>query len=152
MSYNSSLPILLVDDDRDDVDITMLALKQNNIHNEVVVAKDGHQAIELLLNSDEQDGSLSPALILLDINMPGMDGMETLALLRNNNATRSLPVVMLTTSNNPDDVNKSYALGANSFINKPADFDQFCRIIGDIGKYWLAVNVVSTPQQEYVNL
>jgi CheY-like chemotaxis protein len=152
MSRYSNSPILLVDDDRDDVDLTLLALKLNDIKNEVIIARDGREAIELLQGSTDTGSSRTPALVLMDINMPGMDGLETLKVLRDSDSTRFLPVVMLTTSTNPDDVSKSYTLGANSFINKPADFEKFSKVIGEIGKYWLDVNIVTRFKAECATL
>jgi two-component system, response regulator len=152
MSSCSNAPILLVDDDHDDADLTLLALKLNDIHNEVIIARDGREALEILLQNNIPNKPFIPALVLLDINMPGMDGMEMLEQLRNNEVTRLLPVVMLTTSTSPDDIKKSYNLGANSYITKPSDFDQFSKIIGGIGKYWLNLNVVTSPAAEQISI
>ena len=135
--------ILLVEDNPDDEALTLRALKKNNILNEVVVARDGVEALDFLFGTGAYAGrdlSLMPEVILLDINLPKINGLEVLERIRKNVRTRLLPVVILTTSNEERDKIKSYTLGANSFIRKPVDFQQFSEAIRHLGIYWLLLN------------
>jgi two-component system, response regulator len=135
--------ILLVEDNPDDVALTLRALKRNNIVNEVVHASDGEQALDWLFCRGayaERDPSDQPAFILLDLKLPRLDGMDVLKALRGDPRTRLLRVVVLTTSREDQDVAESYSLGANSYIRKPVDFDEFIRVVGQIGLYWLVLN------------
>jgi len=131
-------PILLVEDNPDDVVLSMRAFNRNHIENQVVVATDGEHALQLLL--PETGEPLRPALVLLDVNLPKIDGLEVLRRLREDGRTRSLPVVVLTTSNEERDIVDSYRLGANSFVRKPVIFDEFVRAVNVLGVYWLLVN------------
>ncbi|MEM7106966.1 MAG: response regulator [Bacteroidota bacterium] len=131
--------ILLVEDNEDDVLLTKRALKKRNIKNEVVVASDGVEALDMLFGSEEKE-PISPALILLDLKLPKLGGLEVLEEIQKNERTKKLPVIVLTTSNEEDDVVKSYQLGANSYIRKPVDFDQFVDAVGQLGLYWLVLN------------
>jgi len=130
--------ILLVEDNPDDVLLTTRAFGKNHIKNEVIVASDGEQALRLLLPSDHDP--LHPALVLLDIKLPKIDGLEVLRRIRDDQRTRSLPVVVLTTSNEERDIVDSYRLGANSFVRKPVVFEEFVRAVNVLGVYWLLVN------------
>ena len=135
--------ILLVEDNPDDEALTLRALKKNNILNEVVVARDGVEALDFLFGAGAHAGrdlALMPEVILLDINLPRINGLEVLEKIRANERTRLLPVVILTTSNEERDKLKSYTLGANSFIRKPVDFLQFSEAIRQLGLYWLVLN------------
>ena len=135
--------ILLVEDNPDDEALTLRALKKNNILNEVVVARDGVEALDFLFGTGANAGrdlTLMPEVILLDINLPRINGLEVLEKIRANERTRLLPVVILTTSNEEQDKLKSYTLGANSFIRKPVDFLQFSEAIRQLGLYWLVLN------------
>jgi len=135
--------ILLVEDNPDDEALTLRALQKNNIINEVVVARDGVEALDFLFGTGAHVGrdlSLMPEVILLDINLPKINGLEVLEKIRANERTRLLPVVILTTSNEEQDKIKSYTLGANSFIRKPVDFQQFSEAIRQLGVYWLLLN------------
>lgn len=135
--------ILLVEDNPDDVALTLRALKRNNIVNEVVHAADGDEALDWLFcrgKHAERDPSDLPAFILLDLKLPRVDGMDVLRALRSDARTRLLRVVVLTTSREDQDVAESYSLGANSYIRKPVDFDEFIRVVGQIGLYWLVLN------------
>jgi two-component system response regulator len=136
-------PILLVDDNPDDVTFTLRAFKQNNIDNELVVADDGEQALELLL-PENAALALKPALVLLDLKLPKFDGLEVLRRIRGDPRTASLPVVVLTTSSEQADVISSYRLGANSFVRKPVVFSEFLEAANMLGMYWLLINH-STP-------
>ena len=135
--------ILLVEDNPDDEALTLRALKKNNILNEVVVARDGVEALDFLFGAGAHAGrdlARMPEVILLDINLPRINGLEVLEKIRANERTRLLPVVILTTSNEERDKLKSYTLGANSFIRKPVDFLQFSEAIRQLGLYWLVLN------------
>ncbi len=137
-------PILLVEDNPDDVILTKRALKEGNIANEVILARDGVEALEYLRGEGAYEGrdtNLMPAVILLDIKMPRMDGLELLKIIRSEERTKLLPVVILTSSREERDVMKSYSLGANSYIQKPVDFDQFAAAVMQLGLYWLVLNV-----------
>ena len=136
--------ILLVEDNPDDAALTLRALKKNNIMNEVVVARDGVEALDYLLgNGDfaERDVFDLPQLILLDLKLPKLDGLEVLKRVRADERTALQPVVVLTTSVEEQDVISSYRLGANSYIRKPVDFDQFMEAVRQLGLYWLVMNV-----------
>jgi two-component system response regulator len=132
-------PILLVEDNPDDVTFTLRAFRKNNIGNEVVVATDGAQALDFLL-PDGDAAPLRPALILLDVKLPKIDGLEVLRRLRDHPRTQALPVVVLTTSSEERDIVESYRLGANSYVRKPVVFDEFLHAANLLGMYWLLVN------------
>lgn len=132
-------PILLVEDNPDDVLFTLRAFSRNHIRNEIVVAHDGEQALRLLF-PDAGGHPLRPALVLLDIKLPKIDGLEVLRTIRAGDRTRSLPVVVLTTSNEERDIVESYRLGANSFVRKPVVFEEFVGAANVLGMYWLLVN------------
>lgn len=127
--------ILLVEDNPDDVCLTLRAFKQNKILNEVVVVKDGVEAIEYLTRS-----ATLPAVVLLDLKLPRMSGMEVLRQIRADNRFKLLPVVIMTSSREEQDVVQSYHLGANSFICKPVDFVHFIEVVRQLGMYWLLLN------------
>jgi two-component system response regulator len=134
----SELPILLVEDNPDDALLTVRAFTKNGIRNEVVVATDGEQALLRLLPA--QGEALRPALVLLDIKLPKIDGLEVLQRLREDERTENVPVVVLTTSNEERDIAASYKLGANSFVRKPVVFEKFLSAVNALGVYWLIVN------------
>jgi two-component system response regulator len=140
----STRKILLVEDNTDDVLLTLRALQRANILNDVVVARDGHEAFDYLSAKGQfagRDASDFPVVVLLDLKMPRMSGLEFLRRIRTMNDLRLLPVVILTSSKEEQDVSESYNLGANSYIQKPVDFDQFVQAIRTLGFYWLALNV-----------
>ncbi|ALP52229.1 two-component system response regulator [Candidatus Tenderia electrophaga] len=133
--------ILLVEDNPDDEALTLHALKKNNINNKVIVARDGVEALAYLFGSEASDAEVTlPAVILLDIKLPKIDGLEVLRRIRADERTRYLPVVILTSSNEEEDRLKGYSLGANSYVRKPVDFDEFVRAAGQLGLYWLLIN------------
>ena len=135
--------ILLIEDNPDDEALTLRALKKNNIKNEVVVAHDGAEALDYLFGTGSYTGrdlTIMPQLTLLDLKLPKVDGLEVLRRLRANELTRLLPVVILTSSNEEQDRNNGYGLGANSYVRKPVDFGQFMDAVRQLGLYWLILN------------
>jgi CheY-like chemotaxis protein len=135
--------ILLVEDNPDDELLAIRALKKNKIMNEVVVARDGAEALDYLFGTGAYEGrdtSVMPQVILLDLKLPKINGLEVLKRLRNDDRTKLLPVVVLTSSREDRDLNESYRLGANSYIRKPVDFAQFSEAIKQLGLYWLVLN------------
>ena len=133
--------ILLVEDNPDDVTLTIRALKKNHLLNDVIVARDGAEALDLLFGKGETPPMVLPELILLDINLPKVNGLEVLEKIRGNERTSLLPVVVLTTSDEDRDRMESYRLGANSYISKPVEFEEFSRAVKQLGIYWLAINI-----------
>lgn len=135
--------ILLVEDNPDDVELTRLAFEEANVANRVVVAHDGAEALDYLFARGKhagRDPTQLPSIVLLDLNLPKLDGREVLQAIRAEPATRDLPVIVLTTSAEPFDVEASYALGVNSYIQKPVDFEQFVWAVRQVGLYWLVLN------------
>jgi len=135
--------ILLVEDNADDEVLTLRALKKNNIRNEVVVARDGSEALDYLFATGIHAGRdlrVMPQIILLDLKLPKVDGFEVLNRVRSNEFTKLLPVVILTTSNEDQDRIRGYGLGANSFVRKPVEFDKFIEAVRQLGLYWLILN------------
>ena len=133
--------ILLVEDNPDDEALTRRALAKNNIQNEVRVARDGAEALEILLGTGAHAGHpLAPEVVLLDLKLPKVDGLEVLRRIRADERTRLLPVVILTSSREERDVVSGYGLGANSYIRKPVDFGQFVEAVRQLGLYWLVLN------------
>jgi two-component system response regulator len=130
--------ILLVEDNPDDIALTARALKQNNISNDLCVAADGEEALRYLLPEDESGAP--PVLILLDLNLPKLSGLDVLRRIRADDRTRYVPVVVLTTSSEERDIVESYQLGANSYVRKPVVFESFLDAIKLLGLYWLLVN------------
>jgi len=138
--------ILLVEDNPDDEALTLRALKKNNILNQVIVARDGEEALDYLFCNGkyaDRDPSKVPQVVLLDLQLPKINGLEVLKRLRGDDRTRLLPIVILTTSNEERDIISSYESGANSYIRKPVDFNQFMEAVRQLGLYWLVLNEVS---------
>ncbi|HUK57190.1 MAG TPA: response regulator [Nitrospiria bacterium] len=141
--------IVLVEDNPNDEALTLRALKKNNIANEVVVARDGAEALDLLLGQGShagKDGERVVSVVLLDLKLPKVDGLEVLKKLRGNPKTKLLPIVVLTSSKEEQDMLQSYSRGANSYIRKPVDFAQFIEAVRQLGLYWLVLN--EAPPQE----
>lgn len=135
--------ILLVEDNPDDEALTLRALKKSNIVNEVVVAHDGAEALDYLFGMNAyagRDTSILPQVVLLDLKLPKVDGLEVLRRLREAQHTKLLPVVILTSSKEEQDMTAGYSLGANSYVRKPVDFNQFAEAVRQLGLYWLVLN------------
>lgn len=135
--------ILLVEDNPDDVELTLRALRKNHLTNEMVIARDGAEALDYLFGTGAHEGrdlNVMPALILLDLKLPKLDGLEVLKRVRADERTRLLPVVILTSSTEERDLVDSYSLGANSYVRKPVDFTEFVEATRQLGLYWLLYN------------
>ncbi len=135
--------ILLVEDNPDDEELTLLALKQSNILNEVIVVRDGVEALDYLFGSGKYAAPykvLLPQIVLLDLKLPKLSGLEVLERLRLDPRTRFIPVVVLTSSSEEEDIVSSYRLGANSYVRKPVEFHQFADAVRQLGLYWLLIN------------
>jgi CheY-like chemotaxis protein len=135
--------ILLIEDNPNDAELTMRSFKKNNITNNVLHLKDGAAALEFLFGSGEFAGrnvNNKPKVILLDLKMPKVDGVEVLQKIKANDNTKSIPVVVLTSSKEDPDIQRCYMLGANSYIVKPVDFDSFQKVVTQLGLYWMLLN------------
>jgi len=140
--------ILLVEDNPDDQILTLRALKKNNILNEVVIAQDGQEAVDFLFAQGkfaDRDPNSTPQLVLLDLKLPKLDGFAVLERIRADERTKFLPVVILTSSKEDQDLLRGYSLGANSYVRKPVDFPQFLEAVKQLGLYWLVLN--ETPER-----
>ena len=141
----SNKKILLVEDNPDDVELTLRAFKKNNIMNEVVVKRDGAEALDFFFGKDGVAGKGNnglPVVILLDLKLPKIDGLEVLKKLRADERTKLVPIVILTSSKEQSDIVNGYNLGCNSYIRKPVDFNQFADAVKQVGLYWLILNEV----------
>jgi CheY-like chemotaxis protein len=135
--------ILLVEDNATDAELTILALKERNLANKLVWVKDGAEALDFIFATGayaDRQVQNGPKVVFLDLRMPKIDGIEVLKRIRADARTRSLPVVVFTSSKEDSDVKACYALGVNSYISKPVDFDDFTKVVSDLGFYWLLVN------------
>lgn len=140
---NDRIEILLVEDDPEDLELTMHSLNEEHVCNRIQVARDGEEALDFLFCRGEHGGRDPkdiPKLILLDLKLPKVDGLEVLEQVKSDPRTRALPIVILTSSKQEQDMVKGYHLGVNSYIQKPVDFDQFRKAIKQLGFYWLVVN------------
>lgn len=135
-------PILLVEDDRRDLELTLIALERSQLANDVVVVRDGASALDYLQREGEHAGRAegNPAVILLDLKLPKVNGLEVLKVVRTTDSLRSVPVVMLTSSQEESDVLRSYELGVNAYVVKPVEFRQFVTAIADLGVFWAVLN------------
>jgi CheY-like chemotaxis protein len=143
VSNSQSKVVLLVEDNPDDVELTLRAFKKYNIMNEVVVASDGAEALDYLFCTGRyasRDTNNLPEIVLLDLKLPKVDGLEVLQRLRADERTKHLPVVILTSSNEERDLINGYKLGVNSYVQKPVEFTQFSEAVGRLGIYWLLLN------------
>ena len=135
-------PILLVEDDKRDLELTLVALERSQLANEVIVVRDGAQALDYLLREGDfkmrEEGN--PAVVLLDLKMPKVNGLEVLQRVRATSSLRSIPVVMLTSSQEESDVVRSYELGVNAYVVKPVEFKEFVAAIADLGVFWAVLN------------
>ncbi len=135
--------ILLVEDNLDDEDLTLFALAKHKIANQVIVARNGVEALDYLFCTGAYSGrdpDSLPAVVLLDLKLPKIDGLEVLRRIRDDKHTHLLPVVLLTSSNEEEDRLRGYSLGANSYVRKPVDFDDFVHAAGQLGLYWILLN------------
>jgi CheY-like chemotaxis protein len=133
------IEILLVEDNEPDLDLTMEALQSGKLHNRIHVARDGIEALAFLRRQGKHADAPRPHLVLLDLNMPRMDGRETLAEIKKDPALQSIPVVILTTSKSEEDIARSYELQCNCYVNKPVDLQQFMHVVRAIEDFWLCV-------------
>lgn len=143
MSSPDTATILLVEDNARDLDLTIRALRQGNLANDIAVARDGEEALEYVFcrgKYSQREFGDAPRLILLDLKLPKIDGLQVLREIKNNELTRPIPVVVLTSSRQQQDLIHSYALGVNAFIQKPVNFDDFRTVVGQVGLFWLVVN------------
>lgn len=142
MSQNNNDVILLVEDNADDVDLTLRAFKKSRLTNQIIVKRDGQEALDYLLGEDGKGGpAILPTVTLLDLNMPRLNGLDVLKRLRSEERTRLMPIVILTTSDEQRDVIDSYQLGANSYIRKPVDTQEFFAAIQELEIYWTVRNI-----------
>ena len=140
---NTNKTILLVEDNPDDRDLTLLAFKEANVLNQVVICADGEEALEFLFATGAhagRDTRVTPQIVLLDLKLPKVDGLEVLKRIRADERTKLIPVVVLTSSREQKDVVESYRLGANSYVRKPVDFSFFIELCRQLGQYWLVLN------------
>lgn len=143
MDVNKTVEILLVEDSDHDAELALRSLKKNNISNKVVRLKDGEEALEFIFGEGDYEGRSihnQPRVILLDLKMPKVDGLEVLKAVRKNKNTENIPIVMLTSSKEERDLVEGYELGVNSFIVKPVEFDSFMKAVKEIGFYWVILN------------
>jgi two-component system response regulator len=143
MAVTNEVEILLVEDNPNDVELTLRALKKHNITNKVHVVKDGAEALEYIFATGayaSRDINCIPKVILLDLKLPKVDGLEVLRRIKSDERTKLIPVVVLTSSKEERDLVESYRLGANSYIAKPVDFESFVKAVSELGLYWLLLN------------
>ena len=135
----NDMQIMLIEDNPDDRDLTIRALKKHNVINPVIVASNGAEALTMLLADDRRDQG-NPALILLDLKLPKVDGLEVLRGIRADQRTRTVPVLVLTSSKEEEDLRTAYDLGANGYVRKPVTFSEFSKVVHTIGLFWLLLN------------
>ena len=140
---SNEVDILLVDDSQDDIDLTLHSLRAENLANRVFIARDGEEALEFLFCTGphaERSFDCPPKLVLLDLKLPKVDGMQVLKQVKTDPRTRTIPIVMMTSSREERDMLSGYDLGVNSYLQKPVDFDQFRKMVKLLGLYWLVTN------------
>ena len=143
MDHSQPVDVLLVEDNPQDRELTIRALKQYNLANRLVAVEDGAEALDLIFGRGKYEGRATanvPRVVLLDLKLPKVDGLEVLRVLKQDERTRSIPVVVVTSSSEDPDIKAAYALGANSYVVKPVDFDAFAEAVSKLGLYWLLVN------------
>ena len=140
---DKEVELLLVEDDPNDMELTLIALRKHKLANKIHVVRDGEEALDFLFANGAYSGrdmTTPPKIVLLDLRLPKVDGMEVLRMIKADERTRAIPVVVLTSSKEDRDIAESYQLGVNSFISKPVEFDAFAKTVSDLGLYWLLVN------------
>lgn len=140
---NDEVEILLIEDNMQDAELTIRSLRKNNVSNKIVHLKDGSIALQFIFGAGEFEGrdiNKKPKVILLDLKMPKVNGLEVLEKIKADARTRTIPIVILTSSKEDPDIKKSYDLGANSYIVKPVDFDGFHKVVSELGLYWVLLN------------
>jgi two-component system, response regulator len=147
MNQNNGIEILLVEDSLSDAELTIRALKKRNLANHLVHLKNGAEALDFVFGTGAYNGNpnMAPRVILLDLKMPKVNGLEVLAAIRQDERTKTIPVVVLTSSKEDLDIEACYALGANSYIVKPVEFDEFMKTVSELGFYWLLLNQSPQP-------
>ena len=140
MTATESPDLLLVEDNPDDVELTLRAFKRAHLANPVTVVRDGVEALAFLFPEGGAARAILPRVVLLDLKLPRVNGLEVLARIRANERTKRLPVVVLTSSREEPDIQKAFELGVNSYIVKPVEFEKFAAVVGDVGLYWLVLN------------
>jgi two-component system response regulator len=147
MTPASERPILLVEDNDDDLQLALRALREEDVRHEIALARDGAEASEFLFGAAQGAERPLPIVVLLDLKLPRVSGLEVLRRIRTNHRTKLVPVVVLTSSREEEDIVSSYSLGANSYIRKPVDYPTFRSAVGTLGNYWLDLN--EAPPEEY---
>jgi len=140
---NAQVEILLVEDNADDAEMAIHALRKKNLANKLIHLQDGEEALDFLFGTGKfagRDTNIRPRLILLDLKMPKIDGIQVLAKVKSHDATKKIPIVILTSSKEDPDLSRCYELGANSYIVKPVEFDSFINIVTELGMYWMLLN------------
>ena len=132
--------IVLVEDNPDDVELTLKAFKEYHLTNDIVVARDGEEALDILFQGRKENVGQRPDLILLDLKLPKVDGLEVLRQVKSNPETKVIPVIILTSSKEENDLAQSYRLGVNSYIRKPVNFEKFMEVVKQLGLYWILLN------------
>ena len=140
MNTKNEVEILLVEDNPNDVELTTRALRKHNLANKLHVAKDGAEALDYLFGADGTLKHEKPRVILLDLKLPKVDGIEVLRRIKSDERTKTIPVVVLTSSNQERDLKECYNLGVNSYITKPVEFESFLAAVSELGFYWLLLN------------
>jgi two-component system response regulator len=152
---NAMVDILLVEDSQDDIDLAMHALRQGKLANSIFVVRDGEEALDFLFCRgaySDRNFSQPPKLVLLDLKMPKIDGLQVLKQVKSDARTKSIPVVIMTSSKEERDLIEGYSSGVNSFIQKPVDFDQFRGTVKTLGMYWLLVNQAPVKQEQILTV
>jgi len=147
----NGIEIILVEDNPSDAELIVRTLRKHNLANNIVLVKDGAEALDLLFARNKHAGRdiTAPKVLLLDIKLPKVDGIEVLREIKSDDRTKSIPVVMLTSSNQEQDIKAAYDLGANSFVTKPIRFDEFAKVVADLGVYWMMLNVPRRSSCEF---